>query len=211
MLNFERVYVISFVIYVFVLVYVVIIFRILKHRKQKRCLNSQAANNNTLLSEREKLPTDESPKAETTDETGLSQTQPLESTVSKNFFKNQLGFLVDTWKLLSKPRANDTRFIIISLLILFYLGYSLSMGLLSLQYLYLVKKPIQLSQVNYGYFKAANTFFRALALLIVLPILKRVFKMPDYVLFVFGFTSEFLNLLVLSFSYFYRHIIWLGM
>lgn len=204
MINFERVYVISFVIYVLVLVYVVIIFRILKHRKQKRCLISQAANNALLSSERE------SPKAETT-ETGLSQTQPLESTVSKNFFKNQLGFLVDTWKLLSKPRANDTRFIIISLLILFYLGYSLSMGILSLQYLYLVKKPIQLSQVDYGYFKAANTFFRTFALLIVLPILKRVFKMPDYVLFVFGFTSEFLNLLVLSFSYFYRHIIWLGM
>lgn len=84
------------------------------------------------------------------------------------------------------------------------------MGIMSLQYQYLIKRPIHMSQVDYGYFKAANTACRAIALLVVLPLLKRLFHTPDYVLFLLGFTSEFLNLVVFSVAYFVKLVIWFG-
>lgn len=127
-----------------------------------------------------------------------------------SFLKSQVRFVFEIWHLLAKKRENDARFLIWALLIMFFLGCSISMGIMSLQYLYLIKKPIKLSQVDYGNFKALNTVCRALALLLVLPILKSFCRVPDYVMFVLGFTSEFANLVVFSLAYFFKYIIWLA-
>lgn len=123
--------------------------------------------------------------------------------------KNQLNFVNETWQILRKRRANNARFLLIALLILFFLGSSISMGIMSLQYLYIIK-TISINQVEYGYFKALNTLFRALALLFLLPLFKRCFSAPDYILFILGFTSEFLNLVVFSLAHFFKYVIWLG-
>lgn len=200
--NFERVYIISFGIYAVVLLYTLVMFRYLKWRKAR----SQPLNAGLMS-----LNTSDYLDDEVTPPTPSQVTvTPAASRSRLVFVKNQFRFVIDTWRLLSKPRPNNSRFLIISLLLLFFLGCSISMGIMSLQYLYLIKKPIEMSQVDYGYFKALNTFCRAVALLVVLPLLKRLFKAPDYVLFLLGLTSEFLNLVVFSVAFFFKYIIWIG-
>lgn len=211
--NFVRVYIISFSLYVLVLIYIVVIFRILKRSKQEKASLMQQTQTTIMITEKTSNTDDTNNEAAETNQESSPTPRAIvviRMPSKKSFLKNQLAFLLETWQLLSKPRENNSRLIIVSLLIMFFFGCSLSMGILSLQYLYLVKKPVELSQIGYGYFKAANTLCRAAALLIVLPILKRVFNTPDYFLFVLGFTSEFLNLVVFSLAYFYRYLIWLG-
>lgn len=214
--NFVRVYIISFLVYAVVLVYTILMFRFLKYKNRPKPVERSGQNQTSLdlmsaanMSDSE-LPTAKTDEIIPTPAIAQPRRPFIIAMPSKSCMKNQFRFIHETWQLLSKPRPNNDRFLIVSLLIMFYLGCSLSMGIMSLQYLYLIKKPIQLTQVDYGLFKALNTFCRALALLVVLPILKRAFKTPDYILFLLGFTSEFLNLVVFSLSYFFRYAIWLG-
>lgn len=127
-----------------------------------------------------------------------------------SFFKKQFRFIFDIRTLVTRPRPNNARFLILALLFMFFIGSSISMGIMSLQYQYVIKRPIHMTQINYGYFKAANTACRAVALLIVLPVLKRFFNTPDYILFIIGFTSEFLNLVAFSLAYYFKFVIWFG-
>ncbi len=53
-----------------------------------------------------------------------------------------------------------------------------------------------MSQVEYGIFKALNTLFRAISLLVILPIAKHYYSVPDHALFYVGLLSELLNLVV---------------
>lgn len=233
--NFESVYIISFSLYFVVLIYTVAMFRYLKWRERRLTQNNNNNNNNSSIatsssSDIMSLNTSDYLEADfqivstkRVDEDIPNQingenhqvAEPSVAIASNNnsrcsCFKNQLKFLEETWQLLRKPRPNNARFIIISLLVLFFLGCSISMGIMANQYLYVIKKPIQLSQVDYGYFKAYNTLCRALALLVVLPMLKKFLNAPDYLLFILGFTSEFLNLVFFSLAYFFKYFIWIG-
>jgi len=128
----------------------------------------------------------------------------------KSLFKNEISFFTDTFKILSKRRENNARFHINSLLVVYFVGASISMGLSSIQYLYLVKSPsIRLSQISYGYFKSFNTLARAIALLVILPALK-YYKLADYWFYLIGITSEFLNLIAFSLASEVKLIIWAG-
>ena len=189
--NFQRVYILSFSIYLFVLLYTILMFRLLKKPKK-----------NTMNSESEL-------EINQNDEDDLESERTLRQE-KLNCLKNQFKFVSETWQILRKPRLSNSRFLLNSLLLLFFLGSSISMGIMSVQYLYLIKPPISLTQIDYGYFKALNTLFRACALLIVLPFLKRFISAPDFILFIMGFTSEFLNLVVFSLAHFFNYIIWLG-
>ncbi len=128
----------------------------------------------------------------------------------KSLFQNEISFFSDTFRILSRPRANNARFHIISLLVVYFVGASISMGLNSVQYLYLVKSAsIRLSQVHYGYFKSLNTLARAVALLVVLPVLK-YYELADYWFYLIGITSEFLNLIVFAVASEVKLLIWTG-
>lgn len=129
---------------------------------------------------------------------------------STSIFKNEISFFTDTWHLLFKKRENNARFHIISLLLIYFVGASISLGLTSIQYLYLVKNSdIKLSQIDYGYFKAFNTLARAVSLLVVLPLLK-FYSLPDYWFYLIGITSEFLNLIVYSVASSFSYLIWIA-
>lgn len=199
--NYKRVYIISFAMYLFVLIYVIVMFRYLKFRKQTMYNSLMSLNTGAML---------ESGQA-STNSSGIKidLIVPQRKCSPGDFLRNQTKFISETWQLLSKPREKNARVHINSLLILFFLGSSISMGIMSLQYLYVSKKPISLNQVDYGLYKALNTLCRAAALLIILPILK-YFSAPDYVLFLLGLTSEFLNLVVFIVSHWVSSLIWFG-
>lgn len=145
-----------------------------------------------------------------TKEENAQNTQKKTSATLRNIFKNEISFFTDTWKLLFKERENNGRFHIISLLFIYFVGASISLGLTSIQYLYLVKNnDIKLSQIDYGYFKAFNTLARAVSLLVVLPLLK-FYSLPDYWFYLIGITSEFLNLIIYSVASTFSYLIWIG-
>jgi len=110
----------------------------------------------------------------------------------KSLFQNEISFFSDTFRILSRPRANNARFHIISLLVVYFVGAS-----------------IRLSQVHYGYFKSLNTLARAVALLVVLPVLK-YYELADYWFYLIGITSEFLNLIVFAVASEVKLLIWTG-
>lgn len=173
--KFVHVYILSFGLYFFVLVYILGLFWYLKRGSQP------------------------------------SQSAPTEITYKRFDLKAQFNFVFETWSLLRKWRENNARFQINMLLVLFFLGSSISMGIMSsTQYLYLLRKPVEMSQVGYGIFKAMNTLFRAISLLVVLPVLKSVLSLPDYVLFFIGLTSELLNLAAFVFASVNKNFIWIG-
>jgi len=216
--NFKITYVVSFSIYFVVLIYTLIMFEYLKRcerpyliQEANRSINNLIASNEELKVENNNIMSDlpNQQHSSSSNSIGLARNVPLLNFII-GFFKKNFGFLNETWILLSKRRERNARFQINSLLILFFFGASISLGIVSLQYLYLVKKPISLLQTEYGIFKAMNTLFRAIALLIVLPILKSYFQMPDYVLFVLGLVSELLNLVVFFAASFYSKAIWFG-
>lgn len=195
--KFQQTYIVSFCLYLIVFLYTVIMFKYIK--KKTNVLSEQNAEANTEVKETDALNSDEI-KVE------FSQERVTCWQKTKNHFK----FLGEAWVLLSKPRDKNRRFLIISILILFYFACSVSLGIISLQYLYLIKKPIALSQIEYGIYKATSTFCRAISLLIVLPVIKRYFQMPDYYLLIIGLTSEFLNLIVFTVAAEITWFVWLG-
>lgn len=185
--GFKKTFIVSFSIYLFVFIYVLCMFRFLKQLKrqdQEEQVAEAKINNDMQTSVNNK---------------------PCE-----RLFKNEISFFKDTAKILFKKRENNARFHINSLLLVYFIGASVSLGLSSIQYLYLVKnESIKLSQINYGYFKAFNTLARAVSLLVVLPLLK-FYSMPDYWFYLIGITSEFLNLIVFSLAASYSYLIWIG-
>lgn len=189
--KFKRTYVISFAIYLFVFIYTILMFKFLDKKKRDK---------NTLMSF-------------STSSLTIDDKQDIVYEEPKSFLvnlKNQFKFLPEVWNLLVKKRQHNARFHIISLLVLFFFGSSISLGIVSLQYLYLIKKPIALTQIDYGIYRALNTLFRAISLLIILPLLKHYFSTPDYLLFIIGLTSEFLNLIVFSVASVFKYAVWIG-
>ncbi|CAF0843314.1 unnamed protein product [Brachionus calyciflorus] len=191
--KFQQTYIISFSLYLIVFIYTIIIFKYIKRKSPDEV--PKIENNENL--DVDVLKTDM-----------VHVVEPKIGLFKK--IKNQFKFLGEAWVLLSKKRDKNARFLIISILILFYFGCSISLGIISLQYLYLIKKPISLTQIQYGLYKALSTCCRAVSLLVILPILKRFFKLPDYFLLVIGLTSEFLNLVVFSLASRFTWIVWLG-
>jgi hypothetical protein len=191
--NFRKTYIVSFMLYLIVLFYIVLLFRYLKQRK------------NSIVSYITKLSDRTTSQSE--------ENEVIVRSITKKRFnlRNKFNFLYDTWSLLSKPRENNARFYLNTLLVLYFFGASISMGIMSpLQYLYLSKEPISLTQTQYGHFKAFNTMFRAVALLIILPVTKYYFNISDYVLFILGLASELLNLVIFSIAPEFKSLIWLG-
>ena len=190
-------------------------FEYLKRREKLYLIQEANRSINNLITSIEELKTDNNGFDSLNQHSNLTNSNELASNVPHSnfivaFLKKNFGFLNETWILLSKRRERNARFQINSLLVLYFFGASISLGIVSLQYLYLVKKPISLLQTEYGIFKAMNTLFRAIALLIVLPVLKSYFQLPDYVLFILGLISELLNLVVFFVASFYAQIIWIG-
>ena len=203
--NFKHAYIISFSIYVLVLVYIVVMF---VHLKRKEAVNSMSMFG--ILDE-STANLDVNSSCPSLNSNLVEQSQQVPEKDKKiQLFKKQFSFLSEIWQLLSRRRPNNARFHILSLLVLFFLGSSISLGIISLQYLYLIKKPIYLTQITYGIFRALNTLFRAISLLVVLPVLKNCFNISDSVLYVLGLTSELLNLVVFAISSWYSYLIWLG-
>lgn len=124
-------------------------------------------------------------------------------------FKQEITFFKDTFKLLTKKRDNNARTLLHLLFGAYFVGSTVSMGISSIQYLYLVKKPIYFTQTEYGLFKALNILFRTISLLIILPVLKH-FNFPDYYLIIFSISSELLNLVFYSVASFLNYLIWFG-
>jgi hypothetical protein len=215
--NFQHAYIISFSLYIAVLVYVILMFEYLK-RKETNEKNAQLS----LMGIQQQIEASSSMSTSNSLEVSMSSKTNLIENVetrqhtkdSSNFvfeyLKKQLYFLIEVWRLLSKKRGNNARFHILSLLALYFFGASISLGIVSLQYLYLIKRPISLTQVDYGLFKALNTLFRAISLLLVLPVLKNYFKVSDRLLYVMGLVSELLNLVFFAASSWYRYLIWIG-
>lgn len=207
--NFRNVYLISLGIFIAVLIYTIAMFAYLKwqaRKIQRLKLDDSGLNTSISLNTSEYLQNDEILPKE-----ARNQEIPevsITSVTELSFFKKQFRFIFDIWTLMTRPRPNNARFLILALLFMFFIGSSISMGIMSLQFQYVVKRPIHMTQINYGYFKAANTACRAVALLIVLPVLKRFFNTPDYILFIIGFTSEFLNLVAFSLAYYFKFVIW---
>lgn len=187
--GFKKTFIVSFSIYLFVFIYVLCMFRILKQLKDQQQVAEAKINN---------------------DMPDIADTKQTACISCEKLFKNEISFFEDTAKILLKKRENNARFHINSLLLVYFIGASVSLGLSSIQYLYLVKnESIKLSQINYGYFKAFNTLARAVSLLVVLPLLK-FYSMPDYWFYLIGITSEFLNLIVFSLAASYSYVIWIG-
>jgi len=215
--NFQHAYIISFSLYVAVLVYVILMFEYLK-RKEKNEKNAQLSlmgiqqqiEASSSISASNSLDVSMSSKTNLIENEETRQQSKDSSNIVLKYLKKQLYFLIEVWRLLSKKRENNARFHILSLLALYFFGASISLGIVSLQYLYLIKKPISLTQVDYGLFKALNTLFRAISLLLVLPLLKNYFKVSDRLLYVMGLVSELLNLVFFAASSWYRYLIWIG-
>jgi hypothetical protein len=190
--KFRQVYIISFTLYFAVFIYIIVLFRYLHQNKKTIVQNlSEESDPNAVF-------------IVTSQDEKFKWKHLLD-------FKRQFGFITETWELLSKPRDKNARFHLNSLLILYFFGASISMGIMSpTQYLYLIKKPIALTQIQYGMFKALNTFFRAISLLVILPVGKYFFAVSDSVLFFAGLISELLNLVVFAAASASSGIIWLG-
>lgn len=206
--NFKNAYIISFSIYVFVLVYTIVMFQYLK-RKQSSNSNTLSLSNPVFESVSEYTNSQRSLISSSEAEINFKPPTTIKQKVFKNM-KKQFIFIPESWSLLTKKRPYNARFQILSLLLLYFLGASISLGIVSLQYLYLIKKPISLTQIDYGIFKAINTLFRAFSLLIILPILKNKFSISENVLYILGLTSELLNLVVFSLASVFKYAIWIG-
>jgi hypothetical protein len=188
--GFKKTFIVSFSIYLFVFIYVLCMFRYLKWFK--------ASQNNQMVEQK------------IYDDIQAANRVQTFRVSCEAIFTNEISFFKDTAKLLLKKRENNARFHINSLLLVYFIGASVSLGLNPIQYLYLVKnKAIQLSQINYGFFKAFNTLTRAVSLLVILPLLK-YYNMPDYWFYLIGITSEFLNLIAFILAASYSYLIWIG-
>ena len=211
--NFENAYILSFTVYLAVLIYIIAMFIYLKRKETVHTLSLvgiQEINENSV-----------DLVQHVSDSSINSNSILIEAKdahqhkyVNKNFLmqnlKKQFYFIMEIWYLLSRKRLNNARFQLLSLLLLYFFGASISLGIVSLQYLYLIKKPIALTQIDYGIFRALNTLFRAISLLIVLPLLKKHLKISDNKLYGLGLLSELLNLVVFAISSWYKYLIWTG-
>ena len=204
--NFKNAYIISFSLYITVLIYIVLMFEYLRRKD----LMENHSPMSLVGIEQQEAVINNSLDVSINSQSSLIERKKFSSNFLLNHLKKQLYFLVEVWHLLSKKRENNARFHILSLLALYFFGASISLGIVSLQYLYLIKKPISLTQVDYGLFKALNTLFRAISLLLVLPLLKRYFSVSDRHLYALGLISELLNLVVFAASSWYRYAIWIG-
>jgi hypothetical protein len=191
--KFRQAYILSLTLYFSVFIYILVLFRFLRHNKKEIVQTISGGDQSDVF---------------------VVMHEPEERFEWRHLydFKRQFGFITETWRLLSQKREKNARFHLNSLLVLYFFGASISMGIMSpTQYLYLVKKPIALTQIQYGLFKALNTFFRALSLLVVLPVSKYFFAASDSVLFFMGLASELLNLVVFASASILPSIVWLGM
>ena len=185
--NFQRTYIVSLVIYLIVFIYLIFMFKFLKTKFNS---NEQMLDNRFNFHK-------------------IKQHLAKFSFFSFFNLKNEFSFVRDAFDILFKKRNNNARFHILSLLVVYFLGASISLGISSIQYLYLIKEPISLSQVDYGIFKAFNVITRAFSLLVILPVLKYL-SLPDYYLYLIGLASELLNLVVYALASQSPNVIWTG-
>lgn len=75
--------------------------------------------------------------------------------------------------------------------------------------LYLQHKPLSFSNEGYGYVKGVQDFLRSLLLLILIPLLKKVWSIQDTILIFIGLSSKVAGLIILG-SAKYNWMVYLG-
>lgn len=200
--NFTRVFIVSFSLFLLVLIYTFLMFRHLKRQQQQ----TMSINPTALLNEEE----DDESTTDSEQRVAVVNVNDKKHSLLASFKILVIQSLAENWHLLKRKRANNGRFQILSFFVLYFFGASISLGIMRIEYFYLIEAPIDFKQTDYGLFKALNTLMRSISLLLILPLLKRRLKMPDYYLYTIGLTSEFLNLVIFTLAHFNRNLIWTG-
>ncbi|KAL3873873.1 hypothetical protein ACJMK2_036956 [Sinanodonta woodiana] len=125
------------------------------------------------------------------------------------------AFVIDsvkeTWVFIYLTWKNSKRvmsYIAVSCVVIMLLMVVL-VGQADIMLLYTKYEPFEWSQTTLGMFNAVETFLRGLAVLTVLPILKRIFHQRDTVLALIGIISKVFSLLLIGIGK-YTSILFLG-
>ncbi|KAK3599656.1 hypothetical protein CHS0354_029119 [Potamilus streckersoni] len=117
----------------------------------------------------------------------------------------------ETWVFVYQTWKNSRRklsYIAVSCVVLMLLMVTL-VGQADIMLLYTKYEPFDWSQTTLGMFNAVETFLRGLAVLTVLPILKRIYHQRDTILALIGLVSKIVSLLLIGIGK-YTWIVFLG-
>lgn len=124
--------------------------------------------------------------------------------------RKRIELFLQTFMCLFQQRGHNFRKYFFTFLCIYFVITTVAFGAGTIDYLFLIKKPLTLSQKSYGLLRGLITLFRGIALLVVLPLLKKKLQVSDNVLYTFGLASDTLNAVVFSVAPLAKDLIWLS-
>jgi hypothetical protein len=197
--NYTKVYIICTLVHFVIIIYLSLIFYFCMK------VNNKSQENRESLVQNSEFESDDN--MDSISPTRHTQTK---CSICLSKIRIKISTIYEVAGVLIKKREKNYKYIINSLFLLYFLAASNSIGIMSIQYLYLIKEPISLTSTEYGMFKAANTFCKSISLLIILPILKRKFNVHDLILLLGGLSSEFITLIIFAVASIATNLIWIG-
>ncbi|KAK3702648.1 hypothetical protein RRG08_042636 [Elysia crispata] len=104
----------------------------------------------------------------------------------------------DTWAFISRPRAANQRLWLALEITILNIVHMCTTGEGDILFLYLKRSPRSFTRAQYGYFKGSENFTRSLALVTLLPLLKRKLGFRDSTIIIIGLIFKTGTLLTLG-------------
>lgn len=109
-----------------------------------------------------------------------------------------LNTVQDTWAFLVRPRDNNQKLLLALEIIILNIVHMCTTGENDILFLYLKRAPRSFTRAQYGYFKGTENFTRSLALVTLLPLMKRKLGFRDSTIIVIGLIFKTMTLVTLG-------------
>ncbi|ELU16853.1 hypothetical protein CAPTEDRAFT_195622 [Capitella teleta] len=134
--------------------------------------------------------------------TSIIPSTPEEETPPRSKAKHPftLGNVKDSLAVLLSPRPSGARFHLLVLAAIIVFQQLCKSGEVDVTLLFVVRKPLRWHGGLYGYLLAADYFSLGAAVLVILPILTKLFRLDDTSLVIIGMFFKVVRLLLMAFS-----------
>ncbi|RUS72840.1 hypothetical protein EGW08_019405 [Elysia chlorotica] len=109
-----------------------------------------------------------------------------------------LSTVRDTWAFIKRPRAANQKLLLALEITILNIVHMCTTGEGDILFLYLKRSPRSFTRAQYGYFKGSENFTRSLALVTLLPLLKRKLGFRDSTIIIIGLIFKTGTLLTLG-------------
>ncbi|GFR57512.1 proton-coupled folate transporter-like [Elysia marginata] len=109
-----------------------------------------------------------------------------------------LSTVRETWAFIVKPRDSNQKLLLALEITILNIVHMCTSGEGDILFLYLKRSPRSFTRAQYGYFKGSENFTRSLALVTLLPLLKRKLSFRDSTIIIIGLIFKTMTLVTLG-------------